>query len=86
MTRFNRRETDFRLLDNPNWCPGSYSLDLYCKYENPEHGFDEFPHSYVEFQTFAASIRQARRRGWIYHRDGTATCPKCARRLKGSSQ
>ena len=72
-------------LDHPNFCPGVYDLDLYCKYENPDHRFDEFPHGIVECQTRRAAEALARRRGWIMHTDGTATCPKCARALKGLS-
>lgn len=67
------------LLESPNQCPGSYSLHLYCKYRNPNHGWDEFPWQIDDFQTYGAAARYARRRGWILHRDGLATCPKCRR-------
>lgn len=70
------------LLDQPEWCPGAYSLHLYCKYENPAHSYGEFPHEPHGCQTYGQAARRARRWGWILHRDGTATCPKCARALR----
>lgn len=69
------------LLDNPEHCPGAYSLHLYCKYQNRAHAYDEFPHEPDQVQTFAQALRQARRWGWVYHKDDTATCPKCAKAL-----
>ena len=74
--------TEFRLLESPNYCPGSYSLHLYCRYENPDHALDEFPHEYDDAQTYGEAAKNARKKGWILHRDNTATCPKCAARLK----
>lgn len=74
-------ETAFRLLADPLTCPGGYVLHLYCRYENPDHGFREFPHSPDSVKTYGEAKRWAGKRGWILHRDGTATCPKCAKRL-----
>lgn len=82
------------LKASPDYCPGSYDLHLYCKYENPRHGWDEFPHHYSgEYQTYGEAAAAARSAGWILHRDGLATCPKCASdlrelrsRLMGSSR
>jgi hypothetical protein len=62
-------------------CPGGYSLHLYCKWINPEHAFNEFPHEPEGCQTYAQAARIARRWGWVLHADGTATCPKCAKAL-----
>jgi hypothetical protein len=71
------------LRKSPIYCPGAYDLHLYCKYENPAHRFDEFPHEYSgDFQTYGEAAKAARSVGWILHRDGTATCPKCAAALK----
>ena len=69
-----------RLLDDPLYCPGAYSFDAYCKYENDEHEWSEFPHSFIA-ETGGQARSQAKRKGWLIHRDGTATCPKCARLL-----
>lgn len=64
------------LLPRPLTYASGYSLDLYCKYLNPLHTFDEFPHQFFgEYgpDVFAA----ARANGWVAHKDRTATCPKC---------
>ncbi len=66
------------LKANPEICPGCYDLHLYCRYDNPQHGWDEFPHSVTQAQTYREAARIAKSLGWILHRDGTATCPKCA--------
>lgn len=62
-------------------CPGAYDLHLYCKWSNPEHEFDEFPHQPTEVQTYGEAVAKARSWGWVIHRDQTGTCPKCARWL-----
>jgi hypothetical protein len=72
-----------KLLANPIFWAGAYSLHLYCKYENAQHGFDEFPHEIYDCQTYGEAASKARSLGWILHRDNTATCPKCALALKG---
>lgn len=69
-------------LERPEHCPGCYSLHMYCKYENPAHVWNEFPHEFGEgCETGGEARAIARRCGWILHRDGTATCPKCVRAL-----
>jgi hypothetical protein len=78
MSKFNE---EFYPLKAPEHCPGSYDLHLYCKYDNPDHGFDEFPWVLADEETRPAAHRSAREAGWIIHRDRTATCPKCAARL-----
>jgi hypothetical protein len=70
------------LLADPFACPGAYTLDAYCRYEFSGHGFREFPHQFIT-ETAGQAKAQAKRRGWIFHRDGTATCPKCAQAVKG---
>lgn len=66
----------------PERCPGAYDMHFYCKYDNPEHEFDEFPWESDQCQTRGEAISQIRRAGWIFHNDNTATCPKCVTRLK----
>lgn len=64
---------------------GCYSLDLYCRhasaYPDQLHAYDEFPHQFTA-EHGSTCRREARKRGWIFHRDGEVTCPKCARRKK----
>lgn len=69
------------LLDDPLISPGCYSMDAYCRYSNERHGFREFPHQFIG-RTDADVKRQAKKRGWVFHPDGTATCPKCVEDLK----
>lgn len=69
------------LKPSPEKCPGAYSLDMYCKYDNPDHEFAEFPHEFYAPERGADARRAARDRGWIIHHDGTGTCPKCVRAL-----
>lgn len=68
------------LRKDPNHCPGGYVLHFYCKYLSEEHRFDEFPHEYPG-ETRGECIGYARRYGWIFHKDNTGTCPKCAKAL-----
>jgi hypothetical protein len=77
-------EKEFRKVETPEYCPGSYDLALYCDHENPEHEFREFPHTFTDgYETGSQARKAARRAGWVIHKDRTATCPKCARRLRG---
>lgn len=66
------------LLPQPLQFASGYSLHLYCKYLNPAHKFDEFPHEF--FGEYGPDVfNEARAAGWVIHRDRTATCPKCPR-------
>ena len=57
-----------------------YTLDLYCDHENDDHEYGEFPHTFFnESRTWC--WKEARKTGWILHRDWTATCPKCSKKL-----
>jgi len=67
-------------LDDPTICPSCYSLDLYCDHEFDEHKFNEFPHCFLG-ETYGQCSSAARRQGWLVHRNGTATCPKCCKAL-----
>ena len=71
------------LLDNPNYMAAGYALHLYCKYRSDSHVFAEFPHEYTG-ELGSKCRTSARRAGWILHKDGTATCPKCAKELRAS--
>lgn len=74
--------TDFRLSESPMLCPSGYQFDAYCKYENPDHGFQEFPQTPENCDTRHEAVTALRNQGWRIHNDGTATCPKCMARLK----
>lgn len=81
MSQRDFSQKEFRLRDNPLSYAGCYSLDLYCKYENPDHNWDEFPHKFVD-ELGTACRKRAKAHGWKIHADNTATCPKCNKRLK----
>ena len=65
---------------------GCYSLHLYCDIDNAEpsatewpckkggHDFDEFPHEFMG-RTRGECVREARRRGWLFKKDGRTICP-----------
>lgn len=57
----------------------SYAMDLYCDIDNPQHLYNEFPHSFTG-ETNAECKKQARKRGWKFKKDGTVVCPKCVRK------
>lgn len=75
-----------KLTIDPGFCylASGYTIDLYCKYKNPDHVWDEFPHTYFHEKGSVARSR-AKRAGWIIHKDRSATCPKCANKLKERS-
>lgn len=70
-----------------------YILDLYCDNDVPRHtagyydyesadqgiNYDKFPVQIVaDGKNCYAEVRRiARKRGWIFHKDGTTTCPLC---------
>lgn len=70
-----------------------YYMDVYCRFSKAMfvltdedqqkelliHKFDEFPHSAIG-RTRGGCVKELRRRGWIFHRDGEVTCPKCAKK------
>lgn len=70
-------------MDNPTNYASGYTLDLYCDSEYlagdlNKHGWNEFPHQFMN-ETFRKCAAEARRRGWVIHQsDRTATCPKCS--------
>jgi len=67
------------LLDDPLKCSRGYSMDVYCKYKHEHMWMKE--HSYSG-ESLHDCLRQARKDGWIIHRDWTATCPDCADKIK----
>ena len=74
-------ETEFRKRSDPWIGPGCYSLDLYCDHENPDHGFDAFPHQFIG-EMKKDCHKAAKKSGWKIHQDGTATCPICVKKIK----
>lgn len=72
------------LLPDPERCPGAYVMFFYCKYRNKGHRWairGVYKEEADQVGTRGEAIAQMRRSGWIYHRDGTATCPLCAAAL-----
>lgn len=67
-----------RLQPNPQHLAGCYMLHLYCRYDSERHVYGEFPHEYTRELGTECRAR-AKRAGWKFHRDGAATCPKCAK-------
>ncbi len=71
---------------------GCYDMRLYCdgKRDVSEVGWAEscelsdLPESH-EFAggSRAECVRQARKRGWVFKRDGRTLCPKCSRKKRG---
>lgn len=72
----------FGRMERPERCPGGYVFHAYCDHENPEHEFDEFPHEPGNVQSRAQAIKSLKSYGWRFHKDGTATCPKCVAATK----
>ena len=68
-------------MSEPNQYAACYTLDLYCDHYNKAHNFDEFPHQYY-LETFGECATEARRDGWMIHRNRTATCPKCSGKIR----
>lgn len=63
---------------------GAYHLQLYCDHPEcpgPEvrgpSGITVAINNQYEGRNRAECVAQARRDGWILHRDGRCTCPKC---------
>lgn len=73
----------FYRQEDPTPCPEGYTLDCYCDHENDEHDYKEFPQAYFTRNEREAK-QAAKKRGWKFHKDGTATCGKCmARKRRG---
>lgn len=75
------------LHKRPEHAPGCYVMYFYCKYRNsahPDWGTNRgvFMVETDQCETRGEAIRQIRSMGWIYHRDGTATCNLCAAALR----
>jgi len=68
---------------------GGYTLDLYCDFTAVVRGqvTDSVGHEYNDFYQYAGSKRsdcvaEARSDGWMFHRDGKHSCPRCRRGKK----
>lgn len=63
-----------------------WAMDLYCKYTvdpykyGAAHDMDTWGVS-IGGTTRKAAREEARALGWVLHRDGSATCPHCAKAL-----
>lgn len=57
-----------------------YTLDLYCDRE-ADHPFDYLPHQFYGARR-SEVVSMARERGWVFHRDGTHSCPRCVRGVR----
>jgi hypothetical protein len=69
------------LRPNPLPVVEGWAMDLYCKYTaDVIHDIDTHGVSYGG-HTRADARAQAKEAGWILHRDGTATCRRCAKAL-----
>lgn len=73
---------------------GCYTLDLYCErreglsYEEDRklHEHNEFPHQFSH-ELGSACRAAARKKGWILNlKEGTAICPRCAKKEKGETK
>ncbi len=73
MSRLTRHPT-------PEYCPGAYVFYAYCAWINPEHPWSRGPYMVEadQVETRGQAKAQLRKAGWVFHKDGTATCPKCA--------
>lgn len=61
-----------------------WAMDLYCQYTvDVSHDMDTHGVS-IGGVDRADARRQARAMGWVLHHDGFATCPRCARRIRGA--
>jgi len=67
---------------------GGYTLDLYCDRELDKTKVDgttiwrhniSWPAQFVG-HTYYQCKRQAQKDGWVFHRDGTHSCPDCVKR------
>lgn len=68
--------------DHEQICIGSYDFHAYCKYVNPDHEYQEFPHMNPPCETKTQAMNYLKSTGWVFHKDGTGTCPTCAQILK----
>lgn len=69
------------LRDDPLPVVEGWAMDLYCRYTvGVGHDIDTHGVS-IGGNDRADARRQAKNMGWVLHRDGTATCPRCAKAL-----
>lgn len=63
---------------NPLTYAAGYTLNLYCDQNKQEWDHQTMGEFYAE--TFGECAKSARQRGWVIHKDRTATCPTCNRK------
>lgn len=61
--------------------PHCYSIDLYCRYDNEDHVYGEFPHTYTG-HSFKDVQKQFMKAGWRLSLHNYGTCPKCVKALQ----
>lgn len=73
--------TKLTLREDPLPVVEGWAMDLYCRYTvDVEHDMDTHGVS-IGGADRADARRQAKAMGWVLHRDGTASCPRCAKAL-----
>lgn len=72
-------------IADPLPCSSGYTIDAYCRYENPKHEYHtDRPRGSETFfgNNERAARAEARRAGWLIGKDWFATCPLCRKELK----
>lgn len=73
--------TERKMRKDPQPVVEGWAMDLYCRYTaDISHDVDTWGVS-IGGVSRADAHRQAKNRGWMFHRDGTATCPQCVKAL-----
>lgn len=73
--------TERKLRDSPLPVVEGWAMDLYCRYtvdivhDMNTHGVS------IGGVSRADAHGEAKNLGWMFHRDGTASCPACVRAL-----
>jgi hypothetical protein len=67
------------MLAHPMPVVEGYVIDLYCKYKVDDTRHFDYWGVTFSGHSRAKARQDAKNSGWKFHRDGTATCPMCAR-------
>ncbi len=73
------------LKKEPLPCSSGYTIDAYCRYDNPKHEYHtDMPRGAATFfgQNEREARKEARLAGWSIGKDWFATCPLCLEELK----
>lgn len=66
-------------VPDPIQYASGYSLDLYCDQDKHPPAIGTYMETFTG-ETFGQCARDARRKGWVIHKDQTSTCPFCNRK------